>query len=158
MATFTARKKSEATVPHDRSAVWEVLVDPSLVARMTPMVSGISATGDHWHWQLVTIPLLGRSFDLGFTEAMTFHPQRRIDFRHAPAGTERAGSDGSYALADAKDGATLLAIDLTVTVDLPFPRLARPAVTASMQTVLGAMGIGFARSIERHLAGSRRSP
>lgn len=158
MATFTARKQSEATVPHDRSAVWEVLVDPTLVARMTPMVSGIRATGDHWHWQLVTIPLLGRSFDLGFTEAMTFHPQRRIDFHHAPAGTERAGTVGSYALADAENGATLLAIDLAVTVDLPFPRLAKPAVTASIQTVLGAMGIGFARSIERHLSGPHGSP
>ncbi|MEO7070792.1 MAG: hypothetical protein ABI131_09910 [Nostocoides sp.] len=155
MATFTARKQSEATLPHDRSAVWDVLVDPTLVARMTPMVSGIHAAGDHWHWQLVTIPLLGRSFDLSFTEAMTFHPRSRIDFHHAPTGTERAGTDGTYLLADAGARRTRLTIDLAVTVDLPFPGLARPAIAASMQTVLGAMGIGFARSIERHLSTRR---
>jgi carbon monoxide dehydrogenase subunit G len=158
MTTFTAHQRSEARVPHPRSAIWAVLADPDLVAKMTPMVRGIRGTGSHWHWQLPSVPVLGRSFDLNFTEAMTFHPESRIDFRHDPVGSERAGTDGGYDLADAPDGQTDLTIDLTVTVDLPFPRLARPAVQGTMHAVLTAMGAGFARAIERHLGANHSAP
>jgi hypothetical protein len=45
-----------------------------------------------------------------------------------------------------------LSIELGVDVDLPFPKLAKPAVRASMQAVIAAMGAGFARNLERELA------
>lgn len=155
MATFSATKTSEATVAHPRDLVWEVLTDPATVARLTPMVRSITAKGDLWRWQLVKIPVLGQSFELGFTEAMTYDPKSMITFAHAPQDgkdTERAGTDGRYELSDT-DGkkATLLRIELTVSVDLPFPRLAKPAIQATMQGVLAAMGSGFARSIEKEL-------
>ena len=154
MATFSATKTSEATVSHPRDLVWEVLTDPATVARLTPMVRSITADGDRWHWQLVRIPVLGQSFELGFTEAMTYDPKSTIIFSHAPPqqGKELAGTDGRYDLSDADgEGATRLRIALTVSVDLPFPRLARPAIQATMHGVLAAMGSGFARSIEKEL-------
>lgn len=139
---------------HPRDLVWDVLTDPATVARLTPMVRSITADGDLWHWQLVKIPVLGQSFELGFTEAMTHDPKSSITFRHAPpeAGREIAGTDGRYDLSDADDeGSTRLRIELSVTVDLPFPRLAKPAIQATMQGVLAAMGAGFSRSIEKEL-------
>lgn len=152
MATFSATKTSEATVAYPRELVWEVLTDPATVARLTPMVHSITADGDLWHWQLARIPVLGQSFELGFTEAMTYDPKSRITFEHRPSGEERAGTDGRYDLSDA-DGktSTNLRIELRVTVDLPFPGLVKPAVQATMQGVLAAMGSGFARSIEKEL-------
>lgn len=152
MATFSATKVSEATVPHSRDLVWEVLTDPTTIAKLTPMVRSITAKGDRWRWQLARIPVLGQSFELGFTEAMAYEPKTSITFTHAPQGDERAGTDGRYDLSDSdKKGSTDLRIELTVTVDLPFPRLAKPAVQATMQGVLTAMGSGFGRAIEKEL-------
>jgi carbon monoxide dehydrogenase subunit G len=152
MASFSARKTSQATVAHPRDLVWEVLTDPDTVARLTPMVRSITAEDDLWHWQLARISVLGQSFELGFTEAMSYDPRSRISFSHRPRGEERAGTEGRYDLSDADDQkATHLRIELEVTVELPFPRLARPAIEATMQGVLAAMGSGFSRSIEKEL-------
>lgn len=160
MATFSATKTSEATVDHPRDLVWDVLTDPAAIARLTPMVRSITAKDDLWHWQLVNIPVLGQSFELGFTEAMTYEPKSAITFSHAPAGkgTERAGTNGRYDLNDASKGSTHLRIELSVTVDLPFPRLAKPAIQATMQGVLAAMGSGFGRSIEKELRARAAPP
>jgi hypothetical protein len=87
---------------------------------------------------------------LSFTEQMTFTPQERIVYTHAPSDGERAGVEGTYVLADAGHG-TRLTIDLGVSVDLPFPRLARPAVQTSMHAVIAAMGAGFAHNLDRQL-------
>lgn len=155
MATFSATKTSEATVAHPRDLVWDVLTDPATVAKLTPMVRSITAKGDLWHWKLAKIPVLGQSFELGFTEAMAYDPKTAITFTHAPQGDkgdERAGTDGRYDLSDSDTkGSTDLRIELTVTVDLPFPGLAKPAVQATMQGVLAAMGSGFGRAIEKEL-------
>ena len=152
MATFSATKTSEATVDHPRDLVWAVLTDPDAVARLTPMVASITPTGDRWRWQLTHIPVLGTSFDPAFTEEMSYEEPRRITFRHAPEGEERAGTDGRYDLGEAEGGdATHLRIELKVTVDLPFPGLARPAVQAAMHGVLTAMGAGFARAMDKEL-------
>jgi len=152
VATFTATKTSEATVAHPRDVVWDVLTDPATIARITPMVRAIRADGDLWHWQLVRIPVLGKHVELDFTERMDFDPTSRITFTHAPAGHERAGTDGRYDLTDVRpEGSTHLRMELSVTVDLPFPGIARPAVQASMHGVLTAMGSGFAHGIEKEL-------
>jgi carbon monoxide dehydrogenase subunit G len=153
MTTFDARKVSKAVVPYTRQQVWEVLADPAAVARLTPMVRGIEGHGDIWRWRLAPIEVLGKDIGLAFTERMDFAEPERIRFTHEPQGQERAGVNGTYTLTVAGSG-TRLAIDLAVEVDLPFPRLARPAVTTSMQAVLVAMGAGFARQLDRHLSGS----
>lgn len=152
MTTFTASKTSEATVAYARDLVWGVLTDPDTVARLTPMVASITPDGDRWRWQLTRIPVLGRSFELAFTEKMSYDEPSRITFRHTPVGEERAGTNGRYDLAEADAGAaTGLRIELEVSVELPFPGLARPAVQTAMHGVLAAMGAGFARSIEKEL-------
>ncbi len=151
MPVFSASKRSSAVVPHPRGAVWDVLSNAKLVAGLTPMVRSIEDHGRTWLWKLAPIEVLGKSIGLSFTEHMEFTPQERIVYTHAPKGVERAGVEGTYELADSGAG-TRLTIELGVDVDLPFPRLAKPAVQASMQAVIAAMGVGFARNLERELA------
>ncbi|HEV7173210.1 SRPBCC family protein [Pedococcus sp.] len=150
MTDFTASKRSTAEVPFARDAVWQVLTDARQVARLTPMVRSIEPHDDLWVWKLAPIEVLGRSVGLSFTEQMTFTPQERIVYTHTPASGERAGVEGTYVLASSGQG-TRLTIDLGVSVDLPFPRLARPAVQTSMHAVIAAMGAGFAHNLDRHL-------
>jgi carbon monoxide dehydrogenase subunit G len=155
MTVFSASKRSTAVVPHPRPAVWDVLSNAGLVARLTPMVRSIEDKGETWLWKLAPIEVLGKSIGLSFTERMEFTHQERIVYTHAPKGDERAGVEGTYDLADSGAG-TRLSIELGVHVDLPFPKLAKPAVQASMQAVIAAMGVGFARNLERELARHRR--
>jgi carbon monoxide dehydrogenase subunit G len=155
MTVFSASKRSTAVVPHSRDSVWDVLSDPKLVAGLTPMVRSIEDHGSTWLWKLAPIEVLGKSIGLSFTERMEFTPKARIEYTHAPKGEERAGVEGTYVLADSGTG-TRLTIELGVDVDLPFPRLAKPAVQASMQAVIAAMGVGFARNLERELARRER--
>ena len=77
---------------HPRDLVWDVLTDPATVARLTPMVRSITAKGDLWHWQLVKIPVLGQSFELGFTEAMTYDPKSSDHLRPRTSGPRQAGA------------------------------------------------------------------
>ena len=155
MTVFSAAKRSTAVVPHSRDAVWDVLSSAKLVAGLTPMVRSIEDHGSTWLWKLAPIEVLGKSVGLTFTERMDFTPKERIVYTHAPQGAERAGVEGTYQLADRAAG-TRLTIDLGVEVDLPFPRLAKPAVQASMHAVIAAMGVGFARNLERELARRER--
>ena len=150
MSVFSASKRSTAVVSHPRDAVWAVLSDAQQVAKLTPMVRSIVDHGDTWLWKLSPIEVLGKSIGLSFTERMEFTPTERIVYTHAPHGDERAGVEGVYALTDS-DAGTRLSIELGVDVDLPFPRIAKPAVQASMQAVIAAMGVGFARNLERQL-------
>jgi carbon monoxide dehydrogenase subunit G len=150
MSVFSASKRSTAVVPHPREAVWAVLSDAKQVAKLTPMVRSIEDRGATWLWKLAPIEVLGKSIGLSFTERMEFTPTERIVYTHAPQGEERAGVEGTYLLTSHGSG-TRLSIELGVDVDLPFPRLAKPAVQASMQAVIAAMGVGFARNLERQL-------
>jgi hypothetical protein len=131
-----------------------VLSDARQVARLTPMVRSIEDHGETWLWTLAPVEVLGHSIGLHFTERMDFTPPRRIDYVHAPVGDERAGVEGTYSLSESGPG-TKLSIALAVDVDLPFPRLARPAVQASMQAVIAGMGAGFAHNLDRHLKAVR---
>jgi carbon monoxide dehydrogenase subunit G len=150
MTVFSAAKRSTAVVPYPREAVWAVLSDARQVARLTPMVRSIEDQGATWLWKLAPIEVLGKSVGLSFTEKMDLDATTRIEFTHAPRGEERAGVEGTYEL-DEQGSGTRLSIDLGVHVDLPFPRLAKVAVQASMQAVIAAMGAGFAHNLDRHL-------
>ena len=46
-----------------------------------------------------------------------------------------------------------MAIDLAISIDMPFPSLARPAVQTAMKGIVGAMGKRFSSNLVRHLAG-----
>ena len=148
MGTFSRTRRDTADVPHPVDAVWDLLVDPAAVARLTPLVGSIDVD-EHgrWVWCLQRVPVPGRRLDLTMTEEMSFDPKRRIEFTSAPLGDGiRAGADGHYVL-EPLDGATRLSIELTVTAQLPLPSLARPAVQATMQQVLNHMGNRFAANM-----------
>jgi carbon monoxide dehydrogenase subunit G len=156
VATFARTRRDTADVPHPVDAVWDLLVDPDAIARLTPLVAAIVVDDQgRWVWSLQRVPVPGRRLDVTMTEEMTFTPQSRIEFSHAPLEDGvRAGADGFYALEPVDDG-TRLTIELTVTARLPLPSLARPAVEATMQQVLNQMGNRFAANMLRELGGGR---
>ncbi|MGZ4476753.1 MAG: hypothetical protein ACXVWW_13695 [Nocardioides sp.] len=152
MPWFDATNESEAVLAAGRDEIWNVLTDPRLVAEMTPLLDRIEADGDLWRWEFAKIPVLGVGFTPAFTERMGFTEGTRIDYEHAPpeGQRERTGVDGWYILTDVEHG-THLAISLTVKAELPLSRLAAPAVTGVMRSVMATAGVGFARNLERHL-------
>jgi carbon monoxide dehydrogenase subunit G len=151
MAEFTVRNRSAAAVAADRADVWRALTDPDLLPRLTPYLRRIEADGDRWTWHLTRIPVLGAVVAPSFTEVMTFDEPGSITFEHDPTRTdEKAGVNGEYRLAETSSG-TDLTIDLGITVDLPFPRVAGPAVRTAMRGVVAAMGVRFSSNLVRHL-------
>ena len=152
MATFTTSNRSVADVTADVNDVWEVLTDPDLLAQLTPFLHSVTEHGEHWVWQLTKVPVLGTSFSFTFRELMDFDEPHRIDFTHdpAPGADEGAGVAGWYALAPHARG-THLETSMTITVDLPFPGLVRPAVTAAMRGVIALMGQRFGHNLLHHL-------
>lgn len=151
MNRFSARNKSQADLRSAPEDVWAVLTDPDLLVRFTPYLKRIDVDGDRWTWHLTRIPVLSATIDPTFTELMTFTELRRIGFTHDPARPdERTGVEGEYLLTPRGSG-THVAIDLEIWCDLPLPRIARPAVSAAMHTVVAAMGRFFAHNMTKHL-------
>ena len=152
MTTFTTSTRSGATISAPAEQVWETLTDPAMIARLTPFLSRVTADGEHWVWEMTKVPVLGKSFSFTFTERMTFDEPRRIEFTHDPAAgrDESAGVEGWYAL-DPRSEGTRLETSMAISVDLPFPGLLRPAVTAAMKGVVTLMGQRFAQNLLRHL-------
>lgn len=154
MAVFSATTTAEALVPHERSRIWDVLVDPALVARMTPFVKRIEPRGELWIWSMTGLEVLGIGFAPTFTERMTLKDQERIEFHHdPPTGTkERAGVTGWYDLRAVDGGSTRLETSLEICISLPLPRVAGPAVRTAMKGVMATMGDRFAKNLLDHLA------
>ena len=151
MTSFTVSTTSSATVQTDRQRVWAALTDPDLLPRLTPYLRRIDADGDRWTWHLVRIPVLGSMISPSFTEVMTFDEPSRIDFVHdSDRRDEKAGVEGRYTLKETPSG-TDVSIELAITVDLPFPGLARPAVHAAMRAVVATMGARFSHNLVRHV-------
>lgn len=153
MTTFTTSTRSVATVSAPPEAVWAALTDPALLARLTPFLARVTEHGEHWVWEMTKVPVLGKSFSFTFTERMTFDEPHRIEFDHDPeAGTEHesAGVEGWYALEPRPQG-THLETSMAISVDLPFPGVTRPAVTAAMKGVVTLMGQRFSQNLLHHL-------
>ncbi|MCD4532989.1 hypothetical protein LRP67_02695 [Nocardioides sp. cx-169] len=153
MAVFSATTTAEAVVPHQRSSIWDALIDPALVGRMTPFVKRIEDRGEHWVWSMVGLEVLGAGFSPTFTERMTLKEQERIEFHHDPAAgaKERAGVTGWYDLREV-DGGTRLETSMEICVSLPLPRAAGPAVRTAMKGVMATMGDRFSKNLLEHLA------
>ncbi len=151
MTRFTASNTSAATLKSSRKDVWAALTDPQLLPKLTPYLQRIDVDGDRWTWNVTKVPLLGRSIGTTFTEVMTFEEPHRIVFTHdEERSDENSGVEGEYLLEEAGSGCRV-AIDLGVTVDLPFPRATRRAVEAGMRGVMAAMGRRFAHNLLKHL-------
>ena len=153
MGTFSAGTTAEALVPYDRQKIWDVLVDPDLVARFTPFVKKIVEDGDHWRWSMSGLEVLGLGFAPVFSERMILTDLERIEFKHdpAPGAKERAGVNGWYALSEA-DGGTRLETTLDIFASLPLPRISSPAVTVAMKGVMATMGVRFSKNLLDHLS------
>jgi carbon monoxide dehydrogenase subunit G len=162
MTAFTVRNRSAATVHATPADVWAALTDPDLLPRLTPYLREIEVDGDRWTWHLHRVPVLGVGIAPSFTEVMSFDKPTTITFAHDPEQPkERAGVDGEYHLTPAGSAtapATDLAIDLSITVDLPFPSLARAGVQTAMRGVVAAMGNRFSANLVRHLKTSATGP
>ena len=84
---------------------------------------------------------------------MRFDPPERIDYAHAPpAGPARASRRRRAGTTSTEvDGGTHLRISLTMHVDLPLARAARPAVKRVMSSMMQRTGDRFADNLLRHL-------
>lgn len=155
MTSFTAARTAHAEVGASREAIWEVLTDPDRLASLVPFLRSIEALdgGTHWHWQMSGLSVAGLDVAPSFTERMEFAEPERIEFHHDPPSgtTERAGVVGWYRLEQTGPDTTALSTHLEITIDLPVPGLARPAVTRTMKGVIGQMGDRFADNLLRTL-------
>src|SRR5262245_40688653 len=108
MTSFSAKTHAEAVVLASREEIWAALVDPVLMARLTPFRRRISADGDHWLWEMTGLNVLGLKVAPAFTERIVFTEPERIEFHHdAPAdASEKAGVEGWYSLTPTDAGET----------------------------------------------------
>lgn len=152
MNRFSATNRSDAVVAADRADIWAVLTDPVLLPKLTPLLTGIDADGDTWVWHLIRLSVLGVGVGSNFTEKMTFDEGRSIEYAHVPPPgvVERTGAEGWYKLKDVPGG-THLAISLTLNVELPLPRAARPVVQRVMAETMQRTGDRFSTNLLRHL-------
>lgn len=160
MARFSAVNSSEAVVAAPRAAIWQVLTDPVVLPKLTPLLRRIDVDPRDeglWEWHLAGLSVLGVGISPVFTERMTFTTDddgagTRIDYTHEPpAGrTETTAAEGIYQLSDVPGG-TRLQIRLELQVELPLPGLSAPAVTRLMQATIRRMGERFSANLLRHL-------
>jgi carbon monoxide dehydrogenase subunit G len=152
MNRFSATTESVAVVPAERAAVWAALTDPTLLPRLTPLLRTIEVDGDLWRWEMHRVGVLGASISPCFTERMVFEAPRLITYTHAPPADrhERTGAEGRYELTEAPRG-TRLDIRLTLTVELPLSRAARPAVQRVMHALMMRTGDRFGSNLLHHL-------
>jgi len=145
-------------VPYARERIYEVLTDPSMVARLTPFVKSIVPTpdGEHWIWTMSGIQVGGYGFTATFTEKMTLTEPSRLDFAHDPpeGKPERAAVAGHYVLTELGPEETRLETSLEVCIDLPLPRVSKGMVGRTMKGVMGTMGDRFSKNLLDHLSGT----
>jgi hypothetical protein len=152
VARFSATTRSDVVLAVPRERIWAALVDPELLPQLTPLLRRIEVDGPFWRWHLAGLSVLGVGITPVFTERMVFDHGRGIGYTHAPPPgvVEPAGAEGSYVLVDVPGG-THLAIELTLTVELPLTRLAAPAVRTVMTTTVQRIGERFGVNLLRHL-------
>lgn len=153
MTRFSARTISASTVPVSSDEIWDILTDPSVLAELTPLVRSIEASGSQWLWTLNGIEALGIKIEAAFTESMKFVDGRQIVFEHdpPPGEKEHAAVDGVYDITPNDDHSTDLQVDLTLSVELPVPRLARPAVERVIKSTMRITGRQFATNLYERL-------
>lgn len=153
MSWFSARNISLSTVPVGSDEVWQLITDPTTLAELTPLVRSIEATGSRWEWALNGIEALGLKVEAVFTERMEFIERSQITFTHDPpsGSRERAGVAGVYNLTSKGPQETDLQVDLTLSVDLPLPRLSRHAVEPVLLSTMRATGLRFASNLYEQL-------
>lgn len=150
MPRFTQTVRSDDRISTTPDRVWAVLTDPQLLAQLTPLVDTITPDGDLWRWRLTRISGLGMSAAPQFTTLVRLQEGRRIDFEPPPGARDRASAAG-FLTVQPEGEETVVAIDVTATVDLPLPRAMQRPVRALMYRTMRAGGTRFARNLVAHL-------
>lgn len=130
--------------------VHEIMADPDLLAKLTPLVQKITTDGDRWRWQLVGINALGLSIAPAFLSVMDIG-EECITFRPDPHASEMATASGELSVTADGPAHTSLAIDLVATIDLPVPKMMGAAVRRVMFETMKVGGARFADHLLRHL-------
>lgn len=159
MTRFISRNVSTSTVPAPIRPIWDAISDPVTLATLTPLVRSIEGDGAVWVWSLAGITALGITVAPAFTERMDFVDLRRIEFTHQPprGSDEMAGAVGTYELHSIDATHTRLAVDITLHVELPLPRIATRAVQGVMAATMRHTGTR-SRSTCMSAWGSTRRP
>ena len=144
MTSFSASTQAEAVVLAPQQDIWDVLVDPELMARFTPFLraSPRRATTGSGSCPGSTCWAEGRA---GFTERMVLHRSRTASSStttRRPVATEQAGVEGWYALTPLDDG-TELVTELEITLDLPLPKASGRPCGPPCSKVIDTMGDRF---------------
>jgi len=149
MTWFSARNISVSTVPAAHEELWQLITDPDTLANLTPLIRSIEAPGSTWTCTLNGVEALGLRVEAEFTERMEFTDHRQIVFSHDPPAAERewAGVAGIYDFDPVDDHTTGLKVDLTLSVDLPLPRLSRAAVEPIILSTMRITGQKFASNL-----------
>lgn len=151
MPRFSQTVLSDDQIQIAPEALWEVLVDPDLLAELTPLVDRITQLEDRWTWRLVTVNALGMRAAPEFTTLIRLHDGTRIDFEPDPSAEERASAEGFLTVGPDGDGGARIAIDVTATVELPLPTVMGRPVRRVMFQTMKAGGTRFARNLLAHL-------
>lgn len=153
MTQFSARTISASTVPVSSNKIWKILTNPDALAELTPLIRSIEASGSRWLWTLNGIEALGMKVEAAFTESMEFTDERQIVFTHDPpqGKKELAAVEGIYDLTPAGPNSTDLRVDLTLSVELPLPRIARQAVERVILATMRVTGRQFASNLYERL-------
>ncbi len=153
MTRFSSRNVSTSIVPAPIRSIWDAISDPATLATLTPLVRSIESNGAVWVWSLAGITALGITVAPSFTERMDFVELRRIEFSHQPprGSDEKAGAVGTYELHPIDATCTRLAVDITLHVELPLPRLAARTVQGVMAATMRHTGARFAINLYERL-------
>ena len=151
MAQFAQRITSSDRIAVAPARVHEVLTDPDLLARLTPLVAGITVEGDRWTWRLTGVQAMGVKVAPEFTTMMEIGPNS-IAFEPAPDADERASADGQIDVTPGRtEDETVVAIDLIAVVELPLPKMASRGVKTVMFQTMKVGGSRFADNLLKHL-------
>lgn len=155
MAVFTQRVVSDDRIAAPKQDICKVLLDPDQLAVFTPLVDRITVDGDRWTWSLVGVSALGTSVAPTFTTIMDIS-EDGFAFRPDPGSSDRASARGELRVTPDGPDHTELHIDLTASIELPLPRMARGAVEQVMFRSMKAGGSRFADNLLAHLGNPTR--
>lgn len=146
IATFSTRLIATDRIHAPFDAVWALFSDTERLAALTPLLAEIRPDGDRWRWRMVGITRLGITAAPAFTTLMDIH-DTGMRFRPDPQHPEPAAATGEIRVEPKGSGSTQVTLDLTATVELPLPRMARSAVQGAMNATLRAGGRRFTANL-----------
>lgn len=142
IATFSTRLIATDRIHAPFDDVWGIFADTATLVSLTPLLAEVRDLGERWEWRMAAINRLGISAAPVFTTLMDVHATG-MRFRPDPTRGEPAAAAGEIRVEPEGLARTSVSLDLTASVSLPLPRLARRAVEGVMDATLRAGGRRF---------------